>query len=83
LFIFIQKLVILNHIYSFVAAATVTTAVVMQFDFVLDLFGLLEDFLNEMGELRALVEQPIRDVLKINRLGEIVDSDADDDGNLK
>lgn len=55
----------------------------MKFDIVLDLFGLLEDFLNEMGDLRHAVEGPIREILKVNRLGEIVDSDADDDGNLK
>lgn len=55
----------------------------MKFDFVLDLFGLLEDFLSEMGDLRHVVEAPIREILKVNRLGEIVDSDADDDGNLR
>jgi hypothetical protein len=55
----------------------------MKFDFVMDLYGLLEDFLKEMGDLRAVVEPPIRDILKVNRLGEIVDSDVDDDGNLK
>ena len=56
---------------------------VMKFDFVLELFGLLDDFLNEMGDLRAVVDVPIRETLKINRLGEIVDSDADEDGNLR
>lgn len=55
----------------------------MKFDFVLDLFGLLEDFLLELGELRATVEESVREILKVNRLGEIVDSDADDDGNLR
>lgn len=56
---------------------------VLKFDFVLDLFGLLEDLLDELGDLRSVVEKPIKEILKVNRIGEIVDSDADDDGNLR
>jgi hypothetical protein len=52
-------------------------------DIVLDLYGLLEDFFNELGDLRSVVEKPIREILKVNRIGEIVDSDADEEGNLK
>lgn len=55
----------------------------MKFDFVLDLYGLLEDFLSELGDLRRGAEGPVREILRVNRLGEIVDSDADDEGNLK
>ncbi len=56
---------------------------IMQQDFVFELTGVFNDFLKEFPDISGELEPALRNILTINSKGRVVESDEDEDGNLK
>jgi hypothetical protein len=63
-------------------AANLIVSVVSN-DFIYDLSGHFRHFIAEFTDIRDVVEKRCKEVLMINEKGKVVESDEDEDGNLK
>ena len=56
---------------------------VMKTELFLDLKGSVDDLLAEMPSKAHTISAVVRSSFKLNRRGEVIESDADEEGNLK